>query len=172
QSINGNYQHALDLRRRTALTIANSVFVGMPRGIRMNQQSVYDNYNNNTGALINNVMSAPLATYSVGSGMTATAANVQALWEATNTMNTSTDLATVYAELGLSQNIFFGTNTGTGYPSNATFTVTSGTLATGASFTNAKLTDAFFTPTTYRGAFGATDWTDGWAEFNPIQKAY
>ena len=28
------------------------------------------------------------------------------------------------------------------------------------------------TNTTYRGAFGATDWTDGWAEFNPITKAY
>ncbi|WP_100610261.1 hypothetical protein [Confluentibacter lentus] len=172
QSINGNYQHALDLRRRTALTIANSVFVGMPRGIRMNQQSVYDNYNNNTGALLNNIMVAPATTYSVGSGMTATAANVQALWEATNTTITSTDFNTVYADLGLNQNIFFGTNTSTGYSNSATFTVTSGTLATGASFTNAKLTDAFFTPTTYRGAFGATDWTDGWAEFNPIQKAY
>jgi hypothetical protein len=172
QSINGNYQHALDLRRRTALTIANSVFVGMPRGIRMNQQSVYDNYNTNTGALLNNVMSAPSTAYSVGTGMTATATNVQTLWEASNTTITSTDLTTVYAGLGLNQNIFFGTNTGTGYSASATFTVTSGTLATGADFTNAKLTDAFFTPTTYRGAFGATDWTDGWAEFNPIQKAY
>ena len=82
QSINGNYQHALDLRRRTALTIANSVFVGMPRGIRMNQQSVYDNYNSTTGELINNVMSAPLLTYSVGSGMTATTTDVQNLWTA------------------------------------------------------------------------------------------
>lgn len=172
QSINGNYQHALDLRRRTALTIANSVFVGMPRGLRMNQQSVYDNYNNGTGSLLNNVMVAPATTFSVGTGMTATANNVEALWNASNETIVNTDLATVYAQLGLNQNIFFGTATSTGYTQNPTFTVTAGTLTTGASFTDPKLSDPFFTPTTYRGAFGATDWTDGWAEFNPIMKAY
>lgn len=172
QSINSNYQHAIDMRRRTALTIANSVFVGMPRGIRMNQQSVFDNYNNNSGALLNNYLSAPAQTFSVGTGMTANAASVQALWNATNEVNTETDLAIVYAQLGLNQNIFFGTNTSTGYSPNATFTVTSGSLTSGASFSDSRLTDPFFTTTTYRGAFGATDWTDGWAEFNPIGKTY
>ena len=172
QSINSNYQHAIDMRRRTALTIANSVFVGMPRGIRMNQQSVFDNYSNNSGALLNNYLSAPAQTFSVGTGMTANAASVQALWNATNEVNTETDLAIVYAQLGLNQNIFFGTNTSTGYSSNATFTVTSGSLTSGASFSDSRLTDPFFTTTTYRGAFGATDWTDGWAEFNPIGKTY
>lgn len=172
QSINGNYQHALDLRRRTALTIANSVFVGMPRGLRMNQQSVYDNYNNGTGVLLNNVMVAPATTFSIGSGMTATASNVETLWNATNETITNTDFAAVYGQLGLNQNIFFGTNTSTGYTQNPTFTVTSGSLTTGASFSHPKLSDPFFTPTTYRGAFGSTDWTDSWAEFNPIMKAY
>jgi hypothetical protein len=172
QSINSNYQHAIDMRRRTALTIANSVFVGMPRGIRMNQQSVFDNYSNNSGALLNNYLSAPAQTFSVGTGMTANAASVQALWNATNEVNTEADLAIVYAQLGLNQNIFFGTNTSTGYSSNATFTVTSGSLTSGASFSDSRLTDPFFTTTTYRGAFGATDWTDGWAEFNPIGKTY
>ena len=170
QSINGNYQHALDLRRRTALTIANSVFVGMPRGIRMNQQSVYDNYNGSTGELINNVMSAPLLTYSVGSGMTTTTTDVQNLWTANNEINTDTDLASVYLNFGLNTNIFFGTNTSTGYNSNPDFRVTSGSLTSGASFTNPKL--AGFEVTTYRGAFGTTDWTDGWAEFNPVTKVY
>ena len=32
-------------------------------------------------------------------------------------------------------------------------------LLTGASFTNTRLTDAFFTPVTYKGAFGTTNWT-------------
>lgn len=170
QSINANYQHSLDLRRRTAVTIANSVFVGYPRGIRMNQQSVYDNYNAGTGALINNVMLADLQTYSVGSGMTATAADLTALWTATNTMITGTNFATELSGLGINSNVFFGTNVTTGYTANPTFTVTTGTLTTGASFANPKL--AAMETTTYRGAFGATDWTDGWAEFNPITKAY
>lgn len=172
QSINGNYQHALDLRRRTALTIANSAFVGMPRGLRMNQQSVVDNYTAGTGALLNNYMSAPLATFSVGTGMTATVSTIQTLWNATNETNTNTDLAAEYLNLGLNTNIFFGTNTSTGYASNPDFRVTAGTLTAGAAFTNAKLADAFFTRVAYRGAFGTTDWTDGWAEFNPIGKVY
>ncbi len=172
QSINGNYQHALDLRRRTALTIANSVFVGMPRGLRMNQQSVVDNYTNGTGALLNNILVAPSTSFSVGTGMSATATTVQTLWDATNETITNTDLAVVYAQLGLSQTIFFGTNTSTGYTQNPTFAVTSGTLASGASFTNPKLANSFFTQTSYRGAFGSTNWTMGWAEFNPIMKAY
>ena len=172
QSINGNYQHALDLRRRTALTIANSVIVGMPRGLRMNQQSVVDNYTNNTGLLLNNYMSAPLLPYSVGTGMTATVATITPLWTNTNVMDTNTDLAAVYLTLGLNTNIFFGNATSTGYASNPDFRVTAGLLTSGAAFTNAKLADAFFTPTAYRGAFGTTDWTDGWAEFNPIGKVY
>ncbi|MFN3756606.1 MAG: hypothetical protein ACK4RM_06600 [Flavobacterium sp.] len=174
QSINGNYQHAIDLRRRTAVTIANSVFVGMPRGIRMNQQSVYNNYVGGTpnGFLLNNYMSAPATTYSVGSGMTATASDVQAIWTANNVMNTETDFAAIYTALGLNSNIFFGNNVSTAYPSNPMFTVTSGLLTTGAAFTNPKLADAYFTQVAYRGAFGATDWTDGWAEFNPINKVY
>ena len=172
QTVNGNYQHAIDARRRTALTIANSVFVGMPRGLRFNQQSVFDNYAAGTGVMINNYMSAPLLPTSVGTGMTATAAAVDTWWKTSNVMDTRTDLPAVYLELGLNTNIFFGTNTSTGYASNPDFRVTSGLLTSGPAFTNAKLTDPFFTATTYRGAFGATDWTDGWAEFNPITKAY
>ncbi|MCL6461427.1 MAG: hypothetical protein I4O51_06100 [Flavobacterium micromati] len=176
QSINANYQHSLDLRRRVAVTIANSVFVGYPRGIRFNQQSVVDNYSGTAnGFLLNNVMhtnsnSSSNPVYAVGSGMTATAANIATLWTATNVMSNEPDNAVGYTALGLNTNIFFGVKSNTGYEANPTFAVTSGLLASGASFTNAKLSGLTITP--YVGAFGATDWTDGWAEFNPIAKAY
>lgn len=176
QSVNGNYNYLIDARKRTALTIANSVFVGFPRGIRLNQQSVYDNYVAGTGVITNNIMSAPLLTFTAptpASGVTVTAANIQTWWNASNVTDTSTDLPALYIAYGLNDNIFFGSKTSTGYQSNPDFRITSsGTLASGAAFTNAKLTDAFFTPTAYRGAFGSTDWTDGWAEFNPITKVY
>lgn len=170
QSISSVYQHSIDLRRRTAVTIANSVFVGYPRGIRMNQLSVYNNYtgDNPQGFLINNIMSAPRQTYTAVSGFTTD--QLAALWTATNEMDNNADLATVYAQIGLNQNSFFGTNVITGYSSNPSFAVTSGSAATGADFTNSRLQG--LTPTTYRGAFGATDWTDGWAEFNPVTKVY
>jgi hypothetical protein len=171
QSINANYQHCMDLRRRTAVTIANSVFIGMPRGIRMNQNSVYANYQAGTGILTNNIMCAPSTTYAAGSGMTATAADIEAYWTANNTTETGTDFAAVLTALGLNSNIFFGSNVNTDYTANPTFTVTSGTLASGAAFTHPKLSSGF-DQVAHRGAFGATNWTSGWAEWRPITKAY
>ncbi len=177
QSVNANYQHAIDMRRRTALTIANSVFVGMPRGIRMNQQSVFDNYNNGTGVLVNNIMSAPSSTFTVGTGMTATATNVQNYWNANGNVTVAgTDFETpgtgIYNTLGLNLSIFYGNNTQNFYPFNPSYEVTAGTLTTGASFSHPKLSNPFFTSTAYRGAFGSSDWTAVWAEFVPNLKAY
>jgi hypothetical protein len=45
-------------------------------------------------------------------------------------------------------------------------------LLSGASFTNSRLTDAFFTQVAYRGAFGTTDWTTGWCNFDPQNTNY
>lgn len=176
QSINANFQHSIDLRRRTAVTIANSVFVGYPRGIRMNQQTVYDNYvpasGDPSGYLLNNIMHAPSTTYSVGSGMTATAANVTSYWTAANVMSVEPDFAVGYAALGLNTNTFFGTSLPEAYPANPNFAVLTGLLTTSpVNFTNIRLNTGF-TPTTYVGAFGANDWTDGWAEFVPVNKVY
>jgi hypothetical protein len=172
QSINANYQHSLDLRRRTAVTIANSVFLGYPRGIRMNQQSVYDNFNGGTGNLLNNVLHhVGSSRYTVGTGMTATATDVENYWTANgNTTNTNEDFAAALTALGVNSNVFFGSNVTTAYPSNPSFAVSSGLLTSGASFANPKLSG--LDTTTYVGAFGANDWTDGWAEFVPNNKAY
>jgi hypothetical protein len=170
QSINANYQHSIDLRRRTAATIANSVFIGYPRGLRMNQQSVYDNYAAGTGKLIKNILVAPNTTYAVGTGMTATVANIQSWFEATNTTITAA-IEDQFAVLGLNTNLAFGSNVTSNYAANPNFAVTTGLLASGAEFTDATL-NTWFTATTYRGAFGATDWTDGWAEFLPNSKTY
>jgi hypothetical protein len=42
-----------------------------------------------------------------------------------------------------------------------------------ADFSNPRLQDPFFTPTTYIGAFdGTTDWTAGWTNFNPQTTVY
>ena len=173
QGINGNFQHAIDLRRRTAISIGNSVMVGYPRGIRMSTQSVFDNYTAGTGVLINNILVADLATYTglaPATGVTGTTSAVASLWTATNNTISTNDFATNFITLGLNVDIAFGLRSNTAYPANPNFAVTSGTLTTGASFTNAKF--AGMETVTFRGAFGATDWTDTWAEFNPIGKVY
>ena len=45
-------------------------------------------------------------------------------------------------------------------------------LLTGASFTNPRLTDSFFTAVTFRGAFGTTNWTSGWCNWDPQNTVY
>ena len=179
QVVNANFQQAIDLRRRTALSIGNSVMIGYPRGIRMNQNSVFDNYAAGTGVLMNNILVADLLPYNVGTTAgTASVASVTALWTLPANGNTTItaiigtpfDIPATFVTLGLNPAIAFGTNLNTAYPANPNFAVTTGTLATGASFTNSKF--AGLEVVTYEGAFGATDWTDMWAEFNPIGKAY
>lgn len=170
QTISGNYQHAMDLRRRTAVTIANSVFIGMPRGLRMRQTSVFENYDSGEGYLLNNILCAPGNQFL--SGGNHTAQDVEDYWmNSGNTLEDGTDFAAIIASLGLNQNIFFGNNLNTNYSSNPTFVVTGGQLASGADFTNTQLSSGF-DQVSYRGAFGGTDWTQGWVEWNPIEKQY
>jgi len=45
-------------------------------------------------------------------------------------------------------------------------------LRNAASFTDPLLTNAFFTPVDYVGAFGAIDWTKGWSNFDPQATTY
>jgi hypothetical protein len=174
---NGNFQHAIDLRRRTAVSIVNSVFAGYPRGIRMNQASVYGNYTSGTpvGILSNNILLSPsTSVYLAGTGVVA--ADVETYWLANNeTVAGPSDEAKVTA-LGIKPGIFYQPGATANNYGSPDFTVTSGTAATGADFTLAKFSETnrsgFFTTTTYRGAFGATNWTAGWAEFNPMNKEY
>jgi hypothetical protein len=169
QSISGNYQHTIDLRRRVSLSLTNSVLCGFPRGIRMNQQSVGNNYAANRGILLNNILVAPTNTYVQGSGVTF---DVKEYWEANNTTITDTDFPTVYGNLGLRKEMFYADLLNNQLPSNPNFAVTSGTLTTGAKFEDSRFADPFFDKVNFIGAFGSEDWTDTWAEFNPILKEY
>jgi hypothetical protein len=173
---NGNYAHAMDLRRRTAVSIFNSVFSGFPVGLRMNQPSVYNQYAvAGRGVLANNLLYAPRTTFAAGTGVNVP--EVQDYFLANNTLVAEAGSDAKLNELGINPDWFFGSRLTDQYPANPNFTVTTGTTATGASFANPKFNEAgrtnFFNKNVnHIGAFGATDWTDGWAEFNPVNKAY
>jgi len=72
-------------------------------------------------------------------------------------------------------------------PQNTVYPATEKTIAAGnitanttlgsplmdaASFTDAALNNSFFTPVNYIGAFGKTDWTKNWANFDPQNTVY
>jgi hypothetical protein len=56
---------------------------------------------------------------------------------------------------------------------NPNFTLNTGSIAaSGAAFTDSKLSNTFFTSVNYRGAFGADNWMAGWTNFNPNNEDY
>ncbi len=203
RSISGNFQNAMHIRRRTTISIFNSVLTGFPTGLRLDEGITVDGYNAGTlGKLANNVLLAPgtvsnnLAVakevgttsgeigpvYSTNtSSGDATAVKTIWLLAANGNVTTKptqggTDFWTAasnpYAALGLSASAFWGGLNGTSYPTNPSFALAGGSLATGAVYTDALLGSFFDKTGTYKGAFGATDWTDTWTEFQPISKAY
>ncbi len=173
---NGNFQHSIDLRRRTALRIANSVFAGFPRGIRMNQPSVVQQYQTGPGVLTNNILvgTANATTYQAGSGVDV--ATVQSIWEANNVTIEGPATDATHQMVGINPDLFFGTRVTNEYPSSPNFAVTSGMMSSGASFDNAIFNETdragFFDEVEFRGAFGANNWAAGWAEFDPIDAVY
>lgn len=178
---NNNFAHAIDLRRRTAISIFNSVFTGFPRGLRMNQPSVYDNFAaNNLGVLENNIMVAPNMGNAFRAGSGVDVANVQTYWEDNNSVIAGPQNASelsIYTNLGLNTDLFYGSGQlASDYPSNPNFAVSSGTLTSGADFSNAKFSESnrtgFFDNVNFIGGFSGTDWTNGWTEFDPVNKEY
>ncbi|MDZ7650897.1 MAG: hypothetical protein U5K54_29270 [Cytophagales bacterium] len=196
RSISGNYQNLAHIRRRSAISIFNSFFAGFRVGIRIDDSGTLANLTNGAGKHGYNVLSVPGTTL-IGTSTTASdaafatglaigadpAGNATAIsdyWTANNNtvFNTVTN-ASVFTDLGVSSSLFWGAQTSSNYPSNPSFTLVAGVAGnnnvnSGANYTDAKFTGNTFFNTTgvYRGAFGTTDWTDGWAEFQPLNKVY
>ncbi len=194
RSISGNYQNVAHIRRRTAISIFNSFFAGYRVGIRVDDQGTLDNLNSGAGKHAYNVLSVPGTTL-IGTSTSASdaafatgltiapnpAGNATAIsdyWTANNnTVFNNVTNNTVFNDHGVAVALFWGSQTSSTYPSNPNFALIAGVagpnnLNAGGNFTDPKLAN-FFAATTYRGAFSATaDWSDGWSEFQPLNKIY
>ncbi|WEA01869.1 hypothetical protein [Mucilaginibacter sp. SJ] len=172
-NVNANYQHAAQIRRNSAISCFNSIFSGYVEGIYIDDSKVTTANSTTTnftaGRLVfkNNII---LGSNSKGNEIKSfTAANkllIEAKLRADNVFD-----ATKYADLVINSPFKFSSDfANAGTPD---FTVKTGSIAaTGALFTDAKLTDAFFEKVDYKGAFGSTDWTAGWANFDPQTMPY
>ncbi|HMG89844.1 MAG TPA: hypothetical protein VK589_07285 [Chryseolinea sp.] len=116
-------------------------------------------------------------TIDIGLASGGNAVPIANYWAANNNISFNNVTATtVTADVGISSPLYWAGQNSSNYPSNPNFALLPGVagpnnLNTGANFDDAKL-GSFFTDTAYKGAFGATDWTDGWTEFQPLNKAY
>lgn len=177
-SLSGNYRYGADLRRNVAASLYNSVVVGFPTAIRMNQASVFPNYANGTGEFANNIFYA--RTAAVVSGSTVQVSDIASYLAGNdNIIQAGTDFQTTaaYEALGLKAEWFYSKRLNTEYPAHPNFAVTGGTIASGAKFDYPRFSeesraDQFDKTATFLGAFGATDWTQGWTHFDPIDLEY
>ncbi len=162
----GAYQSGMHLRRFTAISIYNSVFSGYPEGLRLDGKAntTYANALADKldlrGIVFANTQSAALTI--VGKDEI-TDAQAQAYVNdpaRSNTVVASSAVATLLlnsANFNLTAPNFLPQ---TGSP-----------LLTGAVKTG-KVADAFFDKVDYRGAFGTTNWTTGWTNFDPQNTNY
>ncbi|MXV53089.1 hypothetical protein GS399_19130 [Pedobacter sp. HMF7647] len=173
--VNGFFQHAAQIRRNSAISAFNSVFAGFPEGIYIDNDTktagaeTYNNYAAGKLVFQNNLVYGCNAKSNEVKGQSKASFETQIRTE--NVFNSSSYAnALITDPYKYPADIVASTSAMLGSPN---FTVKAGTPSeTGAAFTNAKLADAFFEKVTYKGAFGTTDWSSGWANYAPQALAY
>jgi hypothetical protein len=153
-----NHNYSLRWRRATQFVMRNSVIIGHPdAGFSMESDATLnDYYVNNISEFKNNLIFATANTYRSGNAAIATATQIQTKAEADGCVTLANTAA---AQL-----------TSPFFSIAPDFLPATGSPAlTGASFTGMN---AFFSTTTYRGAFGATNWTSGWCNWDPQNTVY
>ncbi len=164
-TINGNHKRGAHLRRSTALCVYNSFFAGFPTGLKLESDNSANNAKNNSLQYKNNIIAGSPSNSVLDS------AGITIAWGATYGSMLGWFNASANSVLPNSMDIM-AVN-----PYNYTnpnFLLQAGSPAlAGASFSSPNLGDAFFTPTSYRGAFdGTNDWTKCWANFDPQNTNY
>jgi hypothetical protein len=149
------YRRALHLRRNTRTSVYNSLFVGYPTGLHIDGSAAQSNATNNILQIENVIFANMTHNFEQSSGAN-TWSGMEGYFR-DSSRNNQTDSVHL-----------LGLPTGYNNLTSPEFLPTPGSvLLSGASFQNTRLTDPFFTQVNYRGAFGATDWTQGWTNFRP-----
>jgi hypothetical protein len=154
--INSNFKRGGHLRRNTQTDIYNSIIMGYPVGLRLDGNGVANECLNDTMQLRNNIFA--------GNTTLADTAGITVPFNAINWLTTASFNNRVY-----NVNDSLKLTNPYGYENGGSWVPMGGSPAlSGSAFSNPNLSDPFFTNVSYVGAFGATDWTAGWANFNPL----
>lgn len=167
------FEKAFRLRKNTSTSVFNSIATGWEKGLSIEGTAVEDNVTGDSLVFANNI----LTNFSTSTKVVSATPTFYATWFGAKSNDTTSVLADVKLinAFKLDETI------------DARLTAGS-VAATGADFKNKKFTggfvtepvgsNAFWTETKYRGAFNVTDntsktdWTDGWANFDPENTPY
>ncbi len=171
--VNANYQHAVQIRRNSSISILNSIFAGYTEGIYIDDSKVAVAKSTSANYLAGNLVFENNLIY--GSNFKSNEvkgenkADFETALRAKNTFD-----ATKFADALLNTPFKYSADlVAEAKAGTPVFTVKSASAAeSGAVFTNVKVSDSFFEKVAYRGAFGTTDWTATWTNFNPQASAY
>ncbi|RPH32445.1 MAG: Ig domain-containing protein [Bacteroidales bacterium] len=164
-SHSSDFKRAMHLRRNTKLSVFNSVFAGWPAGLYLDGSNTWANAQSGDLQIKNTILVGMVSNYGVPSGGSFTTTDVQT-WFTDAARSNSTMVGPKAAKIF---GAFLTSNEAT---APVVLPLTGSALLSGASFTDSKLSDSFFTSTAFRGAFGTEDWTSGWVNWNPQQAAY
>lgn len=159
-SVNANHRRGIHLRRSTLTSIYNSIFMGYRTGALLDGANVVNAARGDTLQIQNSIW----AGMRFANGFTTNVSGFDSeAWYATSNYGNRRYVQPSEVMLTAPFNL---TN-----PNPVPLT-TSPALS-GASFSNPRLQDPFFTPTTYVGAFGGgSRWDAGWANYDPQNTNY
>lgn len=178
-AFNANYYHGAQIRRNSSISILNSVISGFPIGLYIDDTKVVTagstsaNFTAGNMVIANNLIYGTKTTEVIVSNAAVSAAT-EAKLRLDNIFTQGSFANSLYAGPYLYTSDF-GSATATPLPTlgTANFTLSTGSLAaSGAAFTNAKVSGSFFTQVAYKGAFGTDNWAAGWAESDAQVLAY
>ncbi|MBD2699581.1 IPT/TIG domain-containing protein [Spirosoma sp. BT702] len=162
----GPYQSAMHLRRNTAISIINSVFVGWPEGLRLDGTATGTYINSTNGSL-------EVAGVTIANSLTAVrGAGAITNDQATAYFNAAARKNTIIASADLASLLLNSATFNLAAP-NPRPQASSPLLVAANAITGGKIADTFFTAAPYRGAFNGTDnWLEGWTNFDPQNTDY
>ncbi|QHL88612.1 T9SS C-terminal target domain-containing protein [Nibribacter ruber] len=140
------------LKKGTSLSIRNSLITGFAKGITLDGSLVEGYAQNNSINIMNTVVAGAGTSTTINKASSSTSAFNAADWFGTNSFANSVKTT---AELGLNTNAPYMPNTGSMALSGASFTGMTG-----------------FENVAHLGAFGTTNWTTGWTNWDPQNTDY
>lgn len=158
----GPYQSAMHLRRNTDISIYNSVLAGYPEGLRLDGANTLAHATAGTLDL-KGIVLANTTIPVRGDGAATGVSNAQATAYFSATARKNTILTDVSTLLLNADNFKL---TAPNFLPQATSPLLKDAVWEG------KGADTFFTKELFRGAFGTTDWTKTWTNFDPQNTNY
>ena len=156
--INSNFKRAAHIRRSAKTSVFNSALVGYPTGLLLDGANCETNATNNELNFRYNFIAGCTTPLSVASG---------SMWDINAWFNTAGFNNTI---LPNSTDIML--TDPYNYNNPNLVPMAGSPLLSGADFTNMLLNDPFFDVVNFRGAFGANDWTAGWANWDAQNTLY